>query len=70
VLFDQWTEAFLFRTLATLRLEVPVFDSIDELEWKAPTPEFERYCERIQAPALYTRAAAVAHANAARAARA
>jgi 5'-3' exonuclease len=29
-------QAFLFRTLATLREDVPLFDSIDELCWKGP----------------------------------
>jgi 5'-3' exonuclease len=32
--------ALLFRTLATLRLDVPVFESVDELEWKGPTEAF------------------------------
>jgi 5'-3' exonuclease len=58
VLFEQWNDALLYRTLATLRLEVPVFDTVDELEWKGPAPEFEPYCERIQAPGLYARALA------------
>jgi 5'-3' exonuclease len=30
--------ARLFRRLATLRTDVPVFDSIDELHWQGPTP--------------------------------
>src|SRR4051794_34134288 len=30
-LFDAWNDAQLFRTLATLRLDVPVFDTVDEL---------------------------------------
>ncbi|MGE3888921.1 MAG: 5'-3' exonuclease H3TH domain-containing protein, partial [Vicinamibacterales bacterium] len=30
--------ARLFRQLATLRTDVPVFDSIDDLEWRGPTP--------------------------------
>jgi 5'-3' exonuclease len=34
-------KAFLFRDLATLRTDVPVFDSVDDLEWKAPTPAFD-----------------------------
>ena len=29
--------AFLFRDLATLRAEIPLFDSVDELQWKGPT---------------------------------
>jgi 5'-3' exonuclease len=32
--------AFLFRDLATLRTDIHLFDSIDELEWKGPTPAF------------------------------
>ncbi len=32
--------ALLFRDLATIRTDVPVFDSVDELEWKGPTPAF------------------------------
>jgi 5'-3' exonuclease len=30
-LFGFWEEAILFRTLATLRLDVPVFDTVDDL---------------------------------------
>jgi 5'-3' exonuclease len=30
-LFDSWDEALLFRTLATLRRDVPVFNTVDEL---------------------------------------
>jgi 5'-3' exonuclease len=33
-LFGFWDEALLYRTLATLRLDVPVFDEIDELRPK------------------------------------
>ena len=32
--------AFLFRTLATLRTDVAVFDDVDELRWKGPTERF------------------------------
>lgn len=41
--------AFLFRTLATLRTDIPLFDSIDELHWKGPTPEFAALGERLNA---------------------
>jgi 5'-3' exonuclease len=54
-LFRAWDEALLFRTLATLRLDVPVFDSIDELRWKSPRPEFEELCQRMKAPDLLRR---------------
>ena len=33
-LFSAWDDALLFRTLATLRLDVPVFQSIEDLRWK------------------------------------
>ena len=32
--------ALLFRDLATLRVDIPVFESVDELEWKGPTDRF------------------------------
>ena len=32
-LFPIWNEAVLYRTLATLRTDVPVFESVDELRW-------------------------------------
>ena len=58
VLFEQWNDALLYRTLATLKLDVPVFETVDELQWKRPRPEFEHYCQRIQSPGLYARAMA------------
>jgi 5'-3' exonuclease len=56
VLLDQWNDALLYRTLATLRSDAPLPHSVDDLEWKGPRPEFERYCDRLQAPELFTRA--------------
>jgi 5'-3' exonuclease len=35
--------AMLFRDLATLRTNIAVFESVDELEWKGPTPAFEAF---------------------------
>jgi 5'-3' exonuclease len=32
--------ALLFRDLATLRSDITLFDSVEELEWKGPTPAF------------------------------
>ena len=32
--------AFLFRDLATLRTNIPVFDDVEELRWSGPTPAF------------------------------
>ena len=41
--------ALLFRDLATLRTDVPVFDSVDDLEWKGPTPAFAAVKARLDA---------------------
>ncbi|MEO8679345.1 MAG: 5'-3' exonuclease H3TH domain-containing protein [Vicinamibacterales bacterium] len=40
-------KAFLFRDLATLRLDVPVFASVDDLEWTAPAPAFDAIRKRL-----------------------
>ena len=39
--------AMLFRDLATLRTDIPVFDSVEDLEWKGPTPAFDRFKSRF-----------------------
>lgn len=57
-LFGAWDDALLFQRLATLRLDVPVFDAIDDLFWKGPRPEFEHTCERLRAAELYRRTSA------------
>ncbi len=59
-LFSAWNEALLFRTLATLRLDVPVFDKVEDLRWKGPGQRFEAYCERMKSPGLLRRATAAA----------
>jgi 5'-3' exonuclease len=56
-LFNSWDDALLFRTLATLRLDVPVFDSVEDLRWKGPRPEFQEFARRLKAPGLLDRAA-------------
>ena len=33
--------ALLFRTLATLKSDIPLFDSVDRLRWNGPTAEFD-----------------------------
>src|SRR5580704_4123007 len=54
-LFNAWSDALLFRTLATLRLDVPVFDTVEDLRWKGPRPDFEECCRRIKSPILLGR---------------
>src|SRR5579859_4846336 len=58
-LFNSWSDALLFRTLATLRLDVPVFDVVEDLRWKEPRPNFEEYCIRMKSPGLLGRATTV-----------
>ena len=41
--------ALLFRELATLRTDVPTFDTVDALEWTGPRPEFAALAERYDA---------------------
>lgn len=55
-LFSAWDDALLFRALATLRLDVPVFEAVDDLQWKGPRGNFEEVCRRMNAPALARRA--------------
>jgi 5'-3' exonuclease len=39
--------AFLFRELATLRTDVPVFESVDDLRWTGPAPAFRDLAARL-----------------------
>jgi 5'-3' exonuclease len=58
-LFDAWNDVLLYRTLATLRLDVPTFVKVDALRWKGPCPDFEDCCRRLQSPDLFVRAISV-----------
>jgi 5'-3' exonuclease len=58
-LFNAWSDALLFRTLATLRRDVPVFATVEELRWKGPDRNFEEYCRRIESRDLLGRATSV-----------
>jgi 5'-3' exonuclease len=59
-LFNAWNDALLFRTLATLRLDVPVFDTVEDLRWKGPRPNFEEHCRRMKATGLFDRVTSAA----------
>lgn len=39
--------AYLFRTLATLRTDIPVFDTVDALRWDGPTSAFPDIAARL-----------------------
>jgi 5'-3' exonuclease len=56
VLTEQRERALLFRTLARLREDAPLFNSVDALRWTGPAPAFAEYAARIEAPELIQRA--------------
>ena len=41
--------ALLFRDLATLREDIPLFESVDDLQWHGPTPAFAALAKRFEA---------------------
>ncbi len=45
---EQNDRARLFRDLATLRTDVPLFDRVDELCWMGPTPAFAPLAEEME----------------------
>jgi 5'-3' exonuclease len=48
-------QALLFRTLATLRTDIHLFDDVDQLRWNGPTPEFDALAARFDAAVNETR---------------
>ena len=48
--------ALLFKQLATLRTDAPLFEHIEELRWLGPAPAFEAWTARIGDPRLLERA--------------
>jgi 5'-3' exonuclease len=59
-LAERWSEALLFRTLATLRTDVPLEESVDDLRWSAPLPAFERLCGTLRTERLFQRVSRIA----------
>ena len=47
--------ALLFRTLATLRTDIALFDNVEQLRWTGPTSTFVTIAERLDAAATSTR---------------
>ncbi len=48
-------EALLYRDLATLRSDVPLKESLEDLHWRGPRRELESLCRQIGAPNLLDR---------------
>jgi 5'-3' exonuclease len=59
VLGDRRELALLFKRLATLRADAPLFDDVDALRWRGPTSEFPAWAERIGDERIVARLAAL-----------
>jgi 5'-3' exonuclease len=49
ILSRERDQAMLFRTLATLRTDIVLFEDVDELRWKGPAPGFADLAARLDA---------------------
>jgi 5'-3' exonuclease len=56
VLGPRRQEALLFKQLATLRVDAPLFGDVDELRWRGPTAHFGRCAEQLGEARLLERA--------------
>lgn len=57
-------DALLFKKLATLRTDAPLFQRVDELLWRGPRPEFEAMATKIGAEKVLARARVLAASRA------
>jgi 5'-3' exonuclease len=48
-LAQERDRALLFRRLATLHIDIQLFDNVDQLRWNGPTPAFDRLGRRFDA---------------------
>src|SRR6188508_424432 len=55
VLGKQRKLALLFKNLATLRTDAPLFKKVDTLRWRGATPAFAAWTDRMKAPRLLER---------------
>ncbi len=63
-LADNMPDALLFKTLATLALDAPTIDNVDELRWTGPTPQLAAFAASIDAPDLVEKANRLASSRA------
>jgi 5'-3' exonuclease len=54
-LAEQRDQAMLFRTLATLRTDIALFDDVEQLRWDGPTPGFTTVAARLDAAKIGTK---------------
>jgi 5'-3' exonuclease len=62
LLGDRRDLALLFKRLATLRTDAPLFRNVDELRWRGPTDAFAAWTERMGAPRVLERSLAAQRA--------
>jgi len=55
ILGQQRDLALLFKRLATLRTDAPLFRTVESLRWCGPTSEFAAWTKRMKAPRLLER---------------
>jgi len=55
VLGERLAQALLFKQLATLRRDAPLFDDVRQLLWQGPTERFAEWTQRMGAPKLLER---------------
>jgi 5'-3' exonuclease len=64
VLGESRSLALLFKTLATLRIDAPLFANVDELRWRGPNAEIDVVAARFDALKLAERCRRAAAGNA------
>lgn len=63
VLGEKLEAALLFKKLATLRTDAPLFADVETLRWSGPTEVFADVAERMNASQLLTRLAKLPHST-------
>lgn len=60
ILKDNAELALLFKNLATLRIDAPLFDDVEQLHWRGPTSSFSPVAKKIGDARLATRVNGIA----------
>jgi 5'-3' exonuclease len=55
ILGDKRALALLFKDLATLKTDAPLFDDVEQLRWRGPTAAFAAHTERMGVPRMVER---------------
>ena len=63
---ERRDDALLFKRLATLRTDAPLFADVDQLRWRGPTESFQGWVEQIADPKLMPRVQSLASGGSSR----